>query len=109
MNLLEQQLEPSGEFPVHEYVQEECDARGWTEEGFIARFQMHGPFPAGQAQFIAEFWLYASSIKGLLMDDDSAETLGKVFGTSAELWKRLHQSHQQWLETHPTHKENDDG
>lgn len=63
---------PAEVFPPSEFIRDEIAARGWTEAEFRERI--------GDS---------ASAILAGRMTPDDAARIGKVFGTSAELWMNL--------------------
>lgn len=73
-------------FPVGEYLVDELEARGWSQQEFA---EIIG-YPV---QFISEI------ISGKReLSKGSAVQIAKAFGTSPELWLNLQRQYQVWLQ-----------
>ncbi|MCH7979072.1 MAG: HigA family addiction module antidote protein, partial [Acidobacteria bacterium] len=72
-------------FPPGEFVKEELEARGWTQEDLA---EIIGKTPG----------MVNELIKGKRkVTPDIAEGLSAAFGTSAEYWTNLETAYQYWL------------
>ena len=86
---------PMGHAPVGVLLREEMDARGWDYARFIAKVAQHAPTPLKQTMCMCDLLLYASNIKGMLIEDWLWDAIGKAMGTSPDLWRNLHASFQE--------------
>lgn len=88
---------PAECFPPGEFILDEIEARGWTEEDLAYRMGASTEDEFAQnlltLHLIIEFPEYKG--RATRMGDGVAEQLGKAFGTSAELWANLETS---WIE-----------
>ena len=78
-------------FPVGEYVTEELESRGWTT-AYAASLMDGNPMEN-------ELWLDLMCCLPIWEKHDvkfsegEAERLGKLFGTSSEIWLNLHKAY----------------
>lgn len=74
-------------FPVGEYLFDELEARGWSQQEF-------SEIVGRPVQFISEI------ISGKReLTKESAAQIAKAFGTSTEFWLNLQTQHQVWLQS----------
>ena len=79
-------FEPDWAIPLYEHVREVSELRGWDEEDFKMRFAVAYDDPKGY--LVAEMiWHLAEP--GLLLSEESAEALGRLFGTGPAFWLSL--------------------
>lgn len=86
---------PAECFPPGEFIRDELESRGWTEEDLAIRMGTEEDYPRNllTVQLIIEIPEYKG--RANRMGDGVAEMLAKAFGTSAELWHNLERS---WID-----------
>ncbi len=88
---------PAEVFPPGEYIEDEIEARGWTEEDLAMRMCDGTDYDYSLCLFIVQMTIEIHEYKGHAptMGQGMHEKLGKAFGTSAELWRNLE---TRWIE-----------
>lgn len=86
---------PAECFPPGEFIRDELEARGWTEEDLAIRMGSEEEYPKNllTVQLIIEVPEYKG--RASRMGEGVAESLAKAFGTSVELWVNIENS---WIE-----------
>ena len=87
---MSEEQQPAEAFPVTSFIQEELEERGWTWE-YLAS-QMVGD--AEINQLAVSLLRYGGEIKGLLLGEEMADELSRLFGTSTEYWLNLDKAWQ---------------
>ncbi|NJJ04431.1 helix-turn-helix transcriptional regulator [Corynebacterium coyleae] len=75
-------------FPVGDYLAEELEARGWSEEDFAEIL--------GQPTTFVEALISGQHE----LTRESAALVGAALGTSAELWLNLQDTYLRWKQSH---------
>lgn len=84
-------------FPVWDYIEEEMDARQWNRMD-LAR-NMGGNIDVNL--IVLDFLEYMPDETRVTLEDETANKLGKAFGTGPELWLNLHTAYMAWLKAKP--------
>lgn len=80
--------------PVGVFVQEEMDARGWSQEKMAVKMGATTEDEAMENYAILDFLLCDPPIDGLLLGEDAARKLETAFGASAQFWLKLDASYR---------------
>lgn len=91
---------PAECFPVGQFIGDEMQARGWSSHDMAAR--MGDGDPATWALTV-ELLVACSDDPAVTLDVDTAQRIGRAFGTSADLWLNLHRT---YLACRKCHSEN---
>lgn len=88
---------PAEIFPPGEFIQDELDARNWTDEdlAYAMTLPSEGRDEYAKNLFCVQFLIACSDDSRVLMGDDTASRLGRAFGTGKELWINVE---SQWRE-----------
>lgn len=79
---------------MRHYIQEELDARGWTVAD-VANQITTDPHEWSEWHLTVEL-LIAFSDEKIIVDESTADALGKAFGTSPQLFINLNDNYQRW-------------
>lgn len=92
-------------FPPGELIREEIAARGLTERGFQVFLFESGCTPA---QVVAcELAAYVDD-PNLVLDEETAACLARVFGTDADFFTNLDRSWREWISATTPHPKGGD-
>jgi plasmid maintenance system antidote protein VapI len=80
---------PAEVVPVGDYIQEELTARGWTTADLAERM---GDTYKERAiwELTLDLLIVCGDRPDILLGQETADALGKAFGTSGEFWSNLH-------------------
>jgi len=87
---------PAECFPVGAFLKEEMKVRGWNAADVAVRMA-EGFKERREWQLAVELLLECSDTQGLVIAGETAEALGRAFGTSTEYWINLHASYQRCI------------
>lgn len=85
---------PAEAWPVGHFLQDEMDARGWSV-GDVASRMASGYHARAVWTLTMELLLHCSDTD-MTIAGETADALGRAFGTSPELWINLNASYQKW-------------
>lgn len=79
---------PAAGFPVCEYIEDELEARDW--DLYDLAKAMGGDFSFTHASL--EFLMLGDP--DIVLDAETAERIGRAFGTSGQIWLNLNAAHR---------------
>ena len=77
-------------FPPGEFIREELEARGWTQDDLALRLEWENY----EVARLAVAFLVDAPVKGMIMGAPMSADLGRVFGVSPEFFLNLDRSWQ---------------
>lgn len=93
---------PAEAFPIGEFIKDEMEARGWTIYDVADAM---GDGDRATWALTVDLLIECSDNPGVTLDVETAQRLGRAFGTSADLWLALHNGYVQWREAKTENRE----
>ena len=81
--------QPAERFAIGEYIRDEMEERGWSAADLTMRACLVDDEDAYEVTLLALRLLMDIDDPGLLLDEDTARRLGKVFGVKGSMLMRL--------------------
>ena len=85
---------PAEHFPVGHYIREEMEVRGWTEDRLAIEMNK---YHLQVTRVALDFTLAELPEPNLILDQETAEDLGRAFGVSPDFFLNLDRQYREWL------------